>query len=122
MTNARGKEGSKVSEVELAGPFMGWVSHGGEGPEGRGAGSVGIREEGLGNRGEHEPQDGGWEAPSRYALGRERVDVRLRRVTGAEKSSQEGDSGPPTSACLRKRTWEASLGLVISLRFSGMAG
>lgn len=33
VIDVQGKEGIEVSEVELAGPLVGWTSHGGEGQE-----------------------------------------------------------------------------------------
>lgn len=57
------EKGFEVSDVEPAGPFVGWMSHGGKGSEGRGPGSVGMGEQGLGDGEERRPQDGAQEAP-----------------------------------------------------------
>lgn len=44
---------------------MGWLSQGGKRSEGRGTGSVGMGEQGLGDGEEHKPQDGAQKAPNR---------------------------------------------------------
>lgn len=65
MTNLREKEGFEVSDIEPAGPLVGWMSHRGKGSEGRGTGSVGMGKQGLGGGREHKPQDGTQKASNR---------------------------------------------------------